>query len=49
MLQKETKEALGTKYQETGTESILLEMSQKIDLEGKHWQVFTNMMRKEDV
>ena len=26
---KETKEALGTKYEETGTESILLEMSQK--------------------
>ena len=26
---KETKEALGTKYEETGTENILLEMSQK--------------------
>ena len=26
---KETKEALGTKYEETGTESILLEMSKK--------------------
>ena len=26
---KETKEALGSEYEETGTESILLEMSQK--------------------